>query len=74
MFAILVALVVLAAAVAAIYLILKNMGEEGIEVAAPGSCKSGKCGVRCDTKAEPAVNHDGLIDTDNDEEKRKEVA
>ena len=47
MFAILIALIVLAVAVGAIYLILKNMGEEGIEVAAPGSCKSGRCGVRC---------------------------
>ncbi len=47
MFAFLVALILLAAAVGGIYLILKNMGEAGIEVAAPGSCKSGKCGVRC---------------------------
>lgn len=47
MFPIVIALIVLAIAVGAIYLILKNMGEEGIEVAAPGSCKSGRCGVRC---------------------------
>ena len=47
MFAIVIALIVLAIAIGAIYLILKNMGEEGIEVAAPGSCKSGRCGVRC---------------------------
>jgi uncharacterized protein (UPF0333 family) len=47
MFSILIALIVLAIAVGAIYLLLKNMGEEGIEVAAPGSCKSGRCGVRC---------------------------
>lgn len=47
MFAIVIALIVLAVAVGAIYLLLKNMGEEGIEVAAPGSCKSGRCGVRC---------------------------
>ena len=47
MFAIVIALIVMAVAVGAIYLLLKNMGEEGIEVAAPGSCKSGRCGVRC---------------------------
>lgn len=40
-----VALVLLVAGIAAIYLLLKNMGQEGVEVAAPGSCKSGKCGV-----------------------------
>lgn len=42
-----IAIILLAVGVGAIYLILKNMGEEGIEVAAPGSCKSGRCGVRC---------------------------
>jgi hypothetical protein len=47
MFTLVIALVVLAVAVSAIYLILKTMGEDGIEVAAPGSCKSGRCGVRC---------------------------
>ena len=47
MFPIVIALIVLALAVGAIYLLLKNMGEEGIEVAAPGSCKSGRCGVKC---------------------------
>lgn len=47
MFPFVIALIVLAIAVGAIYLLLKNMGEEGIEVAAPGSCKSGRCGVRC---------------------------
>jgi hypothetical protein len=47
MLTVLIALILLAAAVGAIYLLLKNMGEEGIEVAAPGSCKSGRCGVRC---------------------------
>jgi hypothetical protein len=41
-----VAIIVLIAAVGAIYLLLKNMGQDGIEAAAPGSCKSGKCGVR----------------------------
>lgn len=45
MFAVLVALVILSAGVAAIYLILKNMSEEGIDIAAPGSCKRGRCGT-----------------------------
>ncbi len=52
MFAIFIALIILAVAVGSIYLILKNMGEEGIEVAAPGSCKSGRCGVRCAPQTE----------------------
>jgi len=45
MVAVLVALVLLFAGVAAIYLLLKNMGEDGIDIAAPGSCKRGRCGV-----------------------------
>ncbi len=45
MLAFLIALVLLAAAVAGVYLLLKRMGEDGIEAAAPGSCKSGRCGV-----------------------------
>ena len=52
MLPIVIALVLLAVAVGVIYLILKSMGEEGVEVAAPGSCKSGRCGVRC----APAIN------------------
>lgn len=47
MFAILVALVVLFAGVAAIYLLLKNMSEEGVDIAAPGSCRRGRCEVQC---------------------------
>lgn len=43
MFAVVIALVLLFAGVAAIYLILKNMSEEGIEIAAPGSCNRGRC-------------------------------
>ena len=66
MFAILIALIVLAVAVGAIYLILKNMGEEGIEVAAPGSCKSGRCGVRCApaTEARDAQEEETLAEAD----------
>ena len=46
MLSVVIALILLVVAVGAIYLLLKNMGEEGVEVAAPGSCKSGRCGVR----------------------------
>ncbi|MCM2289968.1 MAG: hypothetical protein NDI67_13150 [Sulfuritalea sp.] len=42
----LVAIALLIASVAAIYFILRSMGEDGVEIAAPGSCKSGSCGVR----------------------------
>lgn len=42
----LVAIALLTASVAAIYFILRSMGEDGVEIAAPGSCKSGSCGVR----------------------------
>ena len=45
MFTVLIALILLAAGIAAIYLLLKNMGQEGVEIAAPGSCKRGRCGV-----------------------------
>lgn len=54
-----IAIVLLAVGVGAIYLILKNMGEEGVEVAAPGSCKSGRCGVRC---APPPETRDEMAD------------
>lgn len=46
MLAVLIALVLLAASVAGVYLLLKSMGQDGIEAAAPGSCKSGRCGVQ----------------------------
>jgi hypothetical protein len=73
MFSILIALIVLGVAVGAIYLILKNMGEEGIEVAAPGSCKSGRCGVRCAPAAEE--RHEVAEDASGeaDEVRRKEA-
>ncbi len=45
MFAIIVALIFLVAGVAGLYLLVKNMTEEGIEIAPPGSCKRGRCGV-----------------------------
>lgn len=73
-FAIVIALIVLAVAVGAIYLILKNMGEAGIEVAAPGSCKSGRCGVRCAPVTEARdEQEEGALD-EVDEQKRREAA
>ena len=46
MLAVLIALVLLAASVAGVYWLLKSMGQDGVEAAAPGSCKSGRCGVQ----------------------------
>lgn len=50
----LVAIVLLIVGVAAIYLLLRRMGEDGVEIAAPGSCKRGSCGVRSSQAAEEA--------------------
>lgn len=44
---VLIALILLFAGVASIYLILKNMSEEGVSIAAPGSCKQSRCGSSC---------------------------
>lgn len=44
MFAVIVALVLLAAGVAVIYQILKSMSEDGVDIAAPGSCRRNGCG------------------------------
>lgn len=44
MFAVIVAFVLLAAGVAVIYQILKNMSDDGVDIAAPGSCKRNGCG------------------------------
>jgi hypothetical protein len=74
MFAIVIALIVLAIAVGAIYLLLKNMGEEGIEVAAPGSCKSGRCGVRCAPESEVRDDKADEVLDEAEAVKRKEVA
>lgn len=52
MLTIALALVLLAAGVAAAYLILKNMTEQGIEIAAPGSCRRARCGPQCATRNE----------------------
>ncbi len=68
-----IALIVMLIGVWVIYLLLKNMGEAGVEVAAPGSCRSGQCGVRCTTHKRdkateafsdpaPAAESTGLLD------------
>lgn len=63
MFAVLIALALLAAAFGAIYVLLRNMGEDGIEVAAPGSCKSGQCGVRNCKQEESGVVGELALET-----------
>jgi hypothetical protein len=70
MLTVVIALVLLAAAVGAIYLILKNMGEDGVEIAAPGSCKSGRCGVRCGPKSEAPSEQDKVLPDEVEETKR----
>jgi hypothetical protein len=71
MLTVVIALILLVVAVGAIYLILKNMGEEGIEVAAPGSCKSGRCGVRCATVTEAREGQEEEPSGEAEEIKRK---
>jgi hypothetical protein len=73
MLTVFIALVLLVVAVGAIYLILKNMGEEGIEVAAPGSCKSGRCGVRCAPLTAAPEGQEEELPGEAEEIKRKEA-
>ena len=54
----LVAIALLIASVAAIYFLLKSMGQDGVEIAAPGSCKSGRCGVRSIAGVEAGCHQD----------------
>jgi len=56
MLVVLVALVLLVASVVGIQLLLKSMGQDGVEAAAPGSCKSGSCGVQA-SKPTEASSH-----------------
>jgi len=66
MFVALVAIALLIVSVGAIYVLLESMGQNGVEVAAPGSCKSGRCGVRNSTDTEPRCHQeeDQLGETD----------
>lgn len=52
------ALALIAVAAVGIYLLLKSMGENGIEAAAPGSCRSGRCGVPRSDHRDPARDTD----------------
>lgn len=70
MFTVVIALILLAVAVGAIYLLLKNMGEEGIEIAAPGSCKSGRCGVRRKPENEAEGNQEEQSDVAEDDKRQ----
>ncbi len=71
---IIIALILLAVAVTAIYLLLKNMGEDGIEVAAPGSCKSRGCGTRCAPNADAQYSQEEELLEEAEEVRRKEAA
>lgn len=73
MTAVIIAILLLVVAVGAIYLLLKNMGEDGVEVAAPGSCKSGRCGVLCAPATEARDDLDEETLAEADEVKRKEA-
>jgi hypothetical protein len=46
MLTVLVAIALLLACVLGLYLLLRSMGRDGVEAAAPGSCRSGRCGVQ----------------------------
>ncbi len=70
MLAVVIALIVLAVAVGAIYLLLKNMGEEGVEIAAPGSCKSGRCGVRRAPESESQSSPEAALPAEDEENRR----
>lgn len=61
MLAILIAVVLLGLSVVAIYLLLKSMGQDGIEAAAPGSCRSGRCGVQPPKPATAAAEEDRVL-------------
>lgn len=69
----LIVITLLIASAAAIYFILKSMGEDGVEAAAPGSCKSGRCGVRNNKTAETACHtaeeSDPFAGTDGSQQK-----
>jgi hypothetical protein len=52
MLAVLVAIALLLVCVLGVYLLLRNMGRDGVEAAAPGSCRSGRCGVQPDRAGE----------------------
>lgn len=54
MWMLLLVVTLLAVCAVGIYLLLKSMGQSGIEAAAPGSCRSGRCGVTPSPRSMPA--------------------
>lgn len=44
-FSLLIALLLIGACAVGIYFLLRSLGNDGVEAAAPGSCRSGRCGV-----------------------------
>jgi hypothetical protein len=50
-----VVLALLVSGVGVIYWLLKSMGESGIEAAAPGSCRSGRCRVTPQNSPDPGT-------------------
>ncbi len=46
MFTVLSVIALLLVCVLGVYLLLRSMGRDGVEAAAPGSCRSGRCGVQ----------------------------
>jgi hypothetical protein len=73
MLSVVIALILLVVAVGAIYLLLKSMGEEGVEVAAPGSCKSGRCGVRCAPASSARDVSEEAAENDGAEEAQRKI-
>lgn len=55
-----IALALLLISAGGIYLLLRNMGQSGIEAAAPGSCRSGRCGVPQSRETAPEKAADSL--------------
>jgi hypothetical protein len=49
-FTLIVVLLVIGVCAAGIYFLLRSLGNDGIEAAAPGSCRSGRCGVTPKTR------------------------
>jgi hypothetical protein len=44
-FTLLIALLLIGVSAVGIYFLLRSLGNDGVEAAAPGSCRSGRCGV-----------------------------
>jgi hypothetical protein len=74
----LAAIALLIASVGAIYFLLKSMGQDGVEIAAPGSCKSGRCGVRniagnetgchqAEARSDEIGGHNGVVTLDRED-------